>query len=92
MFFDRTGPSPISDLLHFNGVRLQRFILLNPNYPATASQISSVPTSVVTLAPARSFHTRSSTRSASNGNSRPTVPWQQTTWEHGASINSALST
>lgn len=51
MFFDRTGPSPISDLLHFNGVRLQRFILLNPNYPATASQISSVPTSVVTLAP-----------------------------------------
>ncbi len=51
MFFDRTGPSPISDLLHFNGVRLQRFILLNPSYPATASQISSVPTSVVTLDP-----------------------------------------
>src|SRR5580704_12630884 len=39
MFFDRTGPSPISDLLHFNGVRLQRFIVLNPSYPATASQI-----------------------------------------------------
>ena len=51
MFFDRTGPSPISDLLHFNGVRLQRFILLNPSYPATASQISSVPTSVATLDP-----------------------------------------
>ena len=51
MFFDRTGPSPISDLLHFNGVRLQRFIVLNPSYPATASQISSVPTSVVTLNP-----------------------------------------
>jgi hypothetical protein len=51
MFFDRTGPSPISDLLHFNGVRLQRFIVLNSSYPATASQISSVPTSVVTLSP-----------------------------------------
>ena len=51
MFFDRTGPSPISDLLHFNGMRLQRFIVLNPSYPATASQIGSVPTSVVTLNP-----------------------------------------
>ena len=51
MFFDRTGPSPISDLLHFNGVRLQRFIVLNPSYPATPSQIASVPTSVVTLDP-----------------------------------------
>jgi Carboxypeptidase regulatory-like domain len=51
MFFDRTGPSPISDLLHFNGVRLQRFIVLNSSYPATESQISGVPTSVVTLNP-----------------------------------------
>ena len=30
-FFDRTGPSPISDLLHFDGVRLKRFILENPS-------------------------------------------------------------
>jgi hypothetical protein len=51
MFFDRTGPAPIADLLHFNGVRLQRFIVLNPSYPATPSQIASVPTSVVTLDP-----------------------------------------
>ena len=51
MFFDRTGPSPISDLLHFNGVTLKRYIVLNPSFPATAPQIASVPTSVVTLDP-----------------------------------------
>jgi hypothetical protein len=51
MFFDRTGPSPISDLLHFDGIRLQRFIVLNPSFPATTSEIASVPTSVVTLDP-----------------------------------------
>jgi hypothetical protein len=51
MFFDRTGPSPISDLLHFNGVTLKRYIVLDPSFPATASQIASVPTSVVMLNP-----------------------------------------
>ena len=51
IFFDRTGPSPISDLLHFDGVRLKRFIVLNPSYPVTAAQIASVPTSVVALDP-----------------------------------------
>jgi hypothetical protein len=51
MFFDRTGPSPISDLLHFNGVRLKRFIVLNPSFPATEAQIAAVPTSVVVLDP-----------------------------------------
>jgi hypothetical protein len=51
MFFDRTGPSPISDLLHFDGTRLKRFIVLNPSFPVTEPEISSVPTSVVTLDP-----------------------------------------
>ena len=50
-FFDRTGPSPISDLLHFNGVRLQRFILENPTYPVAAPELAGVPTSVVLLDP-----------------------------------------
>ncbi len=50
-FFDRTGPSPISDLLHFNGVRLKRFILENPTYPVTAPELTGVPTSVVVLDP-----------------------------------------
>jgi hypothetical protein len=51
MFFDRTGPSPISDLLHFDGVLLKRFIVPNPSFPATEAQIASVPTSVVALDP-----------------------------------------
>jgi hypothetical protein len=50
-FFDRSGPSPISDLLHFNGVVLKRYIVNNPSYPATPQQIAAVPTSVVTLDP-----------------------------------------
>jgi Carboxypeptidase regulatory-like domain len=51
MFFDRSGPAPISDLLHFNGAQLKRFIVLNPSFPATEAQIDSVPTSVVALDP-----------------------------------------
>ncbi len=51
LFFDRTGPGPIADLLHFNGVRLQRFIVDRPSYPATEQQIASVPTSIVALDP-----------------------------------------
>jgi hypothetical protein len=50
-FFDRSGPRPIADLLHFDGVRLKRFIVLDPTYPATELEIDSVPTSVVTLDP-----------------------------------------
>ena len=51
LFFDRSGPTPISDLLHFNGVRLKRFILENPTYPVTEPQLSGLPTSVVVLDP-----------------------------------------
>jgi hypothetical protein len=51
LFFDRSGPAPISDLLHFNGVRLKRFILQNPTYPVTEPQLSGLPTSVVVLDP-----------------------------------------
>jgi hypothetical protein len=51
IFFDRTGPTPISDLLHFNGVVLKRFIVNNPSYPITPPQLAGVPTSVVVLDP-----------------------------------------
>lgn len=51
LFFDRSGPQPISDLLHFDGARLQRFIVLNPTFPATPDEIAQVPTSVVQLDP-----------------------------------------
>jgi len=51
MFFDRTGPSPISDLLLFNGTRLLRFLVNNPSYPITQPELVGVPTSVVVLDP-----------------------------------------
>jgi hypothetical protein len=51
IFYDRTGPGPISDLLHLNGVTLLRFILENPTYPITPNQLAGIPTSVVTLDP-----------------------------------------
>ena len=50
-FFDRTGPAPIADLLHFDGVRLKRFILENPTYPVTEAGLANQPTSVVVLDP-----------------------------------------
>ena len=51
IFYDRTGPRPIADLLHFNGVNLHRFIATNPSYPVTPAQIAAVETSVVVLDP-----------------------------------------
>jgi hypothetical protein len=50
-FFDRTGPGPISDLLHFNGVTLKKFIVDSPSYPITAAELAAVPTSIVELDP-----------------------------------------
>jgi Carboxypeptidase regulatory-like domain len=50
-FYDRTGPSPISDLLHFNGVDLLRFIVESPHYPVLPGELSGTPTSLVTLDP-----------------------------------------
>src|SRR5579863_4490708 len=51
IFYDRTGPSPIGDLLHFNGVNLLRFIVDQPlvTYPIDPTVLAGVPTSVVTL-------------------------------------------
>ncbi len=51
VFYDRTGPSPIGDLLHFNGVNLLRFILEQPPFPVTTGDLAGVPTSIVTLDP-----------------------------------------
>jgi hypothetical protein len=51
MFFDRTGPSPISDLLHFNGEVLKRFLVNSPIYPITEPELAGIPTSVVVLDP-----------------------------------------
>jgi hypothetical protein len=54
VFYDRTGPSPIGDLLHFNGVNLLRFIVNNPVIQNPANPTPppiNVPTSVVGLDP-----------------------------------------
>jgi len=53
VFYDRTGPSPIGDLLHFNGVNLLRFIVNPPlvSYPIEPSVLSQIPVSLVTLDP-----------------------------------------
>lgn len=53
VFYDRTGPGAIGDLLHFNGVNLLRFIVDQPlvSYPIDPAVLAQVPTSVVTLDP-----------------------------------------
>ena len=61
VFYDRSGPRPIADLLHFNGVNLLRFILSNPpnlqsppfpvTFPVTPAELAGAPTSVVVLDP-----------------------------------------
>jgi hypothetical protein len=50
-FYDRSGPRPIADLLHFNGINLQRFILTNPVFPVTPADLANLPTSVIVLDP-----------------------------------------
>ena len=49
MFYDRTGPRPIADLLHFNGVNLLRLLVTDPSYPIVPGSLAGVPTSVVVL-------------------------------------------
>ena len=51
IFFDRSGPRPIADLLHFNGINLQRFIVENPAFPVDPSLLTAQPTSLVVLDP-----------------------------------------
>ena len=51
-FYDRTGPSPVGDLLHFNGVNLLRFIVDSPaHFPVQPTDLAGVPTSIVVLDP-----------------------------------------
>src|SRR6202140_1671760 len=53
VFYDRSGPSAIGDLLHFNGVNLLRFIVDPPlaAYPINPAVMSQIPVSVVALDP-----------------------------------------
>jgi outer membrane receptor protein involved in Fe transport len=53
VFYDRTGPLPVFDLLRYDGRRLQRFLVTNPTYPNpfVNGAPTSQPTSVVRLGP-----------------------------------------
>ena len=51
LFYDRTGPRAMADLLHFNGVDLLRYVIANPSYPATPAELAATPTSIVSLDP-----------------------------------------
>jgi hypothetical protein len=54
VFYDKTGPVPIADLLHFRPGGLRRIVLTNPGYPdpfASAVAASSLPQSIVQFAP-----------------------------------------
>ena len=53
IFYDRTGPVPIFDLLRYDGARLRRFLITDPLYPNPFVNRTSAaePTSVVRLDP-----------------------------------------
>jgi hypothetical protein len=58
LFFDRSGPRPIADLLHYNGVDLLRFVATQSaeppytiSFPVTPAQLAALPVSTVTLDP-----------------------------------------
>ena len=54
VFYDRTGPGPIQDLLKYDGHRLIRYVLTNPGYPdasPAAQPLSARPPGIVSMAP-----------------------------------------
>ena len=54
VFYDRTGPRPIQDLLRYNGIRQLRYVITNPGYPdpfGPRQSLATEPPSVVRLAP-----------------------------------------
>jgi hypothetical protein len=55
IFYDRSGPVPISELLRFDGQRLKRYVLTNPGYPepfSVGQPLAAQPPSIVRLADA----------------------------------------
>ena len=49
MFYDRTGPQPISDFLRFDGVTLRRFVIPNPGFPNPLSNGQTLPAQPVSI-------------------------------------------
>ena len=48
MFYDRTGPQPIFDLIRYDGLRLLQYVITNPSYPDAGATGA---TSIVRLDP-----------------------------------------
>lgn len=42
MFYDRTGASPLGDLLLYNGQRLRSYLITNPSYPVPLPEAGSL--------------------------------------------------
>jgi hypothetical protein len=54
LFYDRSGPGPIQDLLKYDGSRLLRYVVTDPGYPsafAPGGSLAVEPPSVVRFAP-----------------------------------------
>jgi outer membrane receptor protein involved in Fe transport len=54
LFYDRSGPGPIQDLLKYDGTHLLRFVVNDPGYPVpvpSSQPLSAEPSSIVTFAP-----------------------------------------
>jgi carboxypeptidase family protein len=54
LFYDRSGPGPIQDLLKYDGTRLLRYVVTDPGYPSAFTPGSSLavePPGVVRFAP-----------------------------------------
>ena len=53
VFYDRSGPRPIQDILLFNGLRLRQYVLVNPGYPDPLSggSLASQPVGITRLQP-----------------------------------------
>jgi len=54
VFYDRTGPGPIQDLLRYDGQHLFRYVLTDPGYPnplLPGQTFAAQPSSIVRLAP-----------------------------------------
>jgi hypothetical protein len=54
LFYDRTGGSPISDILRFDGQRLRQVFISNPSYPdpfSSGATLAAQPSSIVRFAP-----------------------------------------
>jgi hypothetical protein len=54
LFYDRTGPGPIQDLLRYDGQHLMKYVLTDPGFPnpvPPGETLSAQPASLVRLAP-----------------------------------------